>query len=347
MEKENSIPFLLLEGEAYENGFKIGSILKNEINEFLGSDLAGVGKNKEQVEIILKPYYLYLNERHPSLIDEISGLANGANITFYTALMLQYRRELTRDKSLDCSLIAIKGFNNILAQTIDLSGTIGNYGVVTKIVTPNEPIQLLYTFAGLLGYLGLNSNNIAIGINMVFSKDWQVGISPYLLIRELLRLKSIDECINYLKKIKISSSRSLTLIDEKQLVNIEISPTKELSIKYEDKLSHTNHFIHENMLCEEDLNIFSVNSSKKRHDRLKTLFDENEFKFNQNKDKDHEWIFDNIFSDHEGFPTSICNHVNHSLYPKTVASVVIDINMQTLRIRKGLTCENKTIEFKI
>lgn len=342
---KTDIPMVVAKGDDQIVGLQIGKHFKKEIKSFLINDSEKLPLKKNNLERIMTPYKEYLMKKHINIYNEILGLSKGADISLEDALKLQFRRELSRKAALDCSTFAIHS-KGILAQTIDLNGNIGNYGNVIKIEKEDGQSQLIYSFSGLLGYLGINSSGVAIGINMVFALPWQVGISPYLLIRELLALGSVDECLTYIKNVKIASSRSLTIIDSQQLINIEIDPTKEISIIKKDMLCHTNHFVHEKMIKAEKFNIFSVNSSKIRHKRLITLVKNNMLNIEDiDTNQIHEIIFDKILSDHHNNPFGICNHVEKDGYPKTVGGIVMDIKNKVLHVRKGRICSAKTHTF--
>ena len=75
----------------------------------------------------------------------------------------------------------------MLAQTIDLSGDLDDQITVLEIArTGSSRRVLMLSFGGLLGYLGLNSDGLTIGLNLVLAGDWRPGLPPYLVIRHLL-----------------------------------------------------------------------------------------------------------------------------------------------------------------
>ena len=65
--------------------------------------------------------------------------------------------------------------------------------------------SLLLSFGGLLGYLGINSDGLAIGLNLVLGGDWGPGIPPYLAIRHLLdSAGSVAEALELLARTAAS-----------------------------------------------------------------------------------------------------------------------------------------------
>ena len=233
----------------------------------------------------------------------------------------------------DCSSVGIHNSDNIVtAQTIDLNGDMTELGNVFRIKPENKNnLEILqYSFAGLLGYVGMNNFGLAITINLVISDGWQVGIPPYLLARKFLEFKTIEECIELVKRIPIASSRSFIIQDKYRQINLEITPT-EYRVIESDFLLHTNHYLHSDFITKDKLNIFSKNSSIKRLNILQSGLKDgsslDDIKF--------------IFQDHSVFPVGICAH-NQGNYKinETVAAVIMYPNKKDFYALKGKPCIN-------
>ncbi len=126
----------------------------------------------------------------------------------------------------------------------------------------------MLSFGGLLGYLGINSDGLAIGLNLVLGGDWRPGLPPYLAIRHLLdRAGSVAEALAILPALPLASSRSLTLCDAVSIACVEILGGQ-LRVTAEagqaGQSAHTNHFLHQDFAAADELNIFARNSSRLR-----------------------------------------------------------------------------------
>lgn len=336
-----------LRGSAYERGIKYGKEIKDEIEQILGVDWSVVNEyrstplTEDQILDYCNEKFYFLVNEHKAISEELKGLAFGANISIQQAVLLQYRRELINitDHS-DCSTFASKYYQDgpIIGQTIDLNGTHGNYPVILKIFPEGNEVNeiLMFTFAGLLGYLGMNSNGLALGINMVLSNGWKTGLSPYLMVRILLEWKSINEIEKEILNIKPSSSRCFMACDHTKVSMFEFTPST-YKIKKGELLFHTNHFLHKDLEAEDKLNIFTKNSSIKRLNRIKELF-----LIAKEKDANEEEIFKTVFSDHRHYPTGICTHSENLKRSRTVASVIMRPSRKKMYFRIGLPCEGKT-----
>ena len=119
----------------------------------------------------------------------------------------------------------------------------------------------MLSFGGLLGYLGVNSHGLAVGLNLVLGGQWRPGLPPYLAIRHLLdSASSVDEALDMLRGMKLASSRSLMFCDATQSAYAEILGD-EVHVATGTESSHTNHFLSPDFAARDELNVFARNSS--------------------------------------------------------------------------------------
>ncbi|MFN7494572.1 MAG: C45 family autoproteolytic acyltransferase/hydrolase [Cyclobacteriaceae bacterium] len=338
---------LNLRGDShYELGKSHGAILRKTIQEFVQQGVAGINRTRKSpiamtaLPELISPYLKKISQQLPDFEDEIRGLADGAQIPLEAAVLLQIRREVigTNQYTLtgDCSSVGIfKNEGTILAQTIDLDGSMTNLGNVFRISKRGKPEILQYCFAGLLGYMGMNSAGLAVAINLVVSDGWSDGISPYLLARKFLEQESIDECLQVVKTVSVASSRSFLIVDRTRLVTLEITPDDYRVIEgiYQ---THANHFLHPDFAKVDRLNVFSKNSSIKRMIALDSYI-----KADQN-----ETSIKRAFADHSIYPVGICAH-SDGMHNETVASVIMHPHQGKFLALKGKPCQNQYVEFRI
>ena len=210
----------------------------------------------------LAAYAAEIRAATPDLAEEIRGLGDGAGIGPEPALLLQLRREIMGYQKIptagDCTTYVWPGG---LAQTVDLNGDLDDQLAVLD-VTRGGRRALVLSFGGLLGYLGLNGDGLAIGLNLVLGGDWRPGLPPYLAIRHLLdTASSVDEAITILRDLRLASSRSLTLRDATRTACVEILGD---DLREVDVTEHTNHFLHPDLSGGDELNVFARNSSQLR-----------------------------------------------------------------------------------
>jgi hypothetical protein len=168
------------------------------------------------------------------------------------------------------------GPHTTLAQTVDLNGDLDDQTCFLSIRRAGSSREvLMLSFGGLLGYLGMNSDGLAVGINLVLGGKWGPGIPPYLAVRHVLdSAGSVDEALGVLEGLRLASSRSLMLCDRGRCAYAEFLDGR-MRVVEDTVLVHTNHFLHPEFVPYDELNVFAKNGSLRRLDacavRLKAL----------------------------------------------------------------------------
>ena len=208
----------------------------------------------------------------PALAEEVRGLAAGAGLTHDEALLLQLRREIMGYRRVrpagDCTTYARLGAEPVLAQTVDLNGDLDDQIAVLDLGSGRR--SLVLSFAGLLGYLGVNSDGLAVGLNLVLGGRWRPGLPPYLAIRHLLdTARDVAEAVEILRGLPLASSRSIMLCDKENIAYVEILDDEQRVVRGAE-LAHTNHYLHPDLAPHDELNVFARNSSTRRLDACRS-----------------------------------------------------------------------------
>lgn len=335
-----------LHGDARDIGFLHGTLLSQRIKHLLADDLCRINRIRrtpltiEAAANFVKVCSVPVRKHLPSVWEEIEGLASGSQITMPDALILQFRRELTMTKddglSMDCSTVcSAAGAEPVLAQTIDLPGGVGDLGLVLRIRPSKDsaPSMLVFSFVGLLGYMGINSAGLAVGINMISDGIVQVGVPPYLMVRAILAATSIDEALAIARRVPMATARSFTLCQRDAVVVLECG-TRGIGVLRGNRLFHTNHVLSRDLPFDESLDAFSRYLSVRRLDTLKAL-------------SLHMQEYDNadltkILADHNGMPFGICAHSRGEMdshRPVTVAAVICRPARNEMHVCFGRPCE--------
>lgn len=283
------VPSLQLTGDPYELGCQHGAARAVALRAFLDDGLARLNHlldtpvSLASLEPTIAAYRSEIEAGTPELAEEIRGLADGAGISHAEALLLQLRREIlgyrsTRRPEGDCTTYARVGGgpHTTLAQTVDLSGNLDDQSCFLSIRRAGSRREvLMLSFGGLLGYLGMNSDGLAVGINLVLGGRWGPGVPPYLAVRHVLdSAGSVDEALGVLEGLRLASSRSLMLCDRQGCAYVEFMDGR-MHVVQDTELVHTNHFLRPEFVPFDELNVFAKNSSLRRLDacavRLKAL----------------------------------------------------------------------------
>ncbi|MFK0289896.1 C45 family autoproteolytic acyltransferase/hydrolase [Streptomyces sp. NPDC090442] len=264
------VAHVLAHGEPYATGFAHGTALKERLRAFLDDGVARLNHllptavSVAGLSDTLAAYRAEITRATPRLADEITGLAAGAGLSLDEATLLQLRREIMGYQRIptrgDCTTYARPG---VLAQTVDLNGNLDDQIAVLD-VGRGDRRALVLSFAGLLGYLGVNSHGLAVGLNLVLGGVWGPGIPPYLAIRHLLdTATSVESALATLRTLPLASSRTLVLADPTTTAWVEFIGD-EHRVTTGPAAVHTNHFLAPDFVPRDELNVFARNSSLRR-----------------------------------------------------------------------------------
>jgi hypothetical protein len=260
------------DGEPFDLGRRHGAALAGRLRAFVDDSVCRLGLllpgpvTLGALRPTIAAYRAAIWEATPRLAEELDGLAAGAALELDAAWLLQLRREILGYSKTpaagDCTTYA-RASGALLAQTVDLNGNLDDQISVLDVASPIGR-SLVLSFAGLLGYLGLNSHGLAIGLNLVLGGDWRPGLPPYLAIRHLLdTTATVEEALGVLQGLRLASSRSLTLCDRESVACVEILGD-EMRVVRSGETVHTNHFLHPDLTARDEINVFSRNSSVRR-----------------------------------------------------------------------------------
>jgi isopenicillin-N N-acyltransferase-like protein len=327
-------PLIKLCGDEYTRGVQLGEQCGASIDQLLRLDEQLVHKQKLTSPTLINKlgdYCAQVEQYMPDVLAHLSGIAQGSGLPMSDIIALQYRRELTAPSD-DCSLFGRhENQAKFIAQTIDLQQFVSPFGcVVHESDAQGQAQTLMYTLTGLAGYLGINRHGLAIGINMVRSQDWKVGVSPYLLVRHLLSLDSVEACLAELKRINRASSRTLVIMDSDQLTTVEMT-ANDIRHWRSKNIVHTNHYIHDEFKCVDQH--IRTPSTEERLARLSTLAGVNRGPVCEAQILDY-------LSDHVGELGAICCHGTTDISAETIGAVLLQPGQRKLSAIKGNPCHS-------
>lgn len=264
-------------GDPFHAGREHGAAVAGSLRAFVDDGLCRLNRvarppvSLDALRPVIEAHRLVIEAATPNLAEEVRGLAAGAGLTHDEALLLQLRREVLGYRRVpprgDCTTYARLADEPVLAQTVDLNGDLDDQLAVLDVEAAGSSRRaLVLSFAGLLGYLGVNSDGLAVGLNLVLGGRWRPGLPPYLAIRHLLdTARDVDQAVEILRGLPLASSRSITLCDPEKAAYVEILDDEQRVVTGTE-LAHTNHYLHPDLAPRDELNVFARNSSTRRLD---------------------------------------------------------------------------------
>jgi isopenicillin-N N-acyltransferase-like protein len=276
------LPFVRACGSPFAVGSGHGAARRESLRAFIGDSLGRLNRvmrpavSMAELSPTISAYGAAIEAASPDLAAEIRGLAHGAGLSQAEATLLQLRREIMGYRKIPkmpslggCTAYARAGRASggvpVLAQTIDLSGNLDDQITILDAGYAGSGRRaLILSFAGLLGFVGLNSDGLAIGLNLVVGGDWHPGLPPYLAVRHLLNTAaSVAEAVSILRDLPLASSRSIMLCDPREACYVEILGADVRAVSAPE-ITHTNHYLHPDLAPRDEVNVFARNSSLRR-----------------------------------------------------------------------------------
>ena len=187
----------------------IQGVLERYIRFFNGGHTA---VSWDEAKVISKEFLPFIHSYSPELLDELEGIAQGADVEFDDLLTLNSRSEamtLVRRPPSDkeeldgCSSVAVlpdasANGHTILAQNWD-TYTWQEYGtVILQILRDDGPDLMIVTEAGQLARYGMNQAGIALGVNSL-QKTYNpevFGIPSVFIRRKFLEQDRYVDAVN-------------------------------------------------------------------------------------------------------------------------------------------------------
>lgn len=250
---------LEVKGSPRARGVAHGELLKEQIHELIAAfeqDIeatygvdAAVFRERFLAETDFVPA---IEKWTPGLLDEVRGIAEGAELEFERVYLFQLADEIwsmgrwaLRDK---CTAVAVGPRGEqpaIVAQNMDIPGFYQRYPTLLRVLDEERPRQLLLTCPGLIGVNGMNSKSVAIACNTLLQlAPSREGLPCLFVVRGALRHESLEAAEAWLREIPHAVGQNYTLGDPDGVRAFECSSgSKEMFAPFAgaDFTYHTNH----------------------------------------------------------------------------------------------------------
>src|SRR4029078_5659889 len=125
----------------------------------------------------------------PHLVEEVRGIADGARLSFAEVLLVNVRAEVMGLTTVDagCTAFAlgrgVTADGSMLAgQNLDQHDNIRDLLIMLHVEPDAGPAMLMCSFAGLVGYPGINSAGISFLQNALSTPAWRGSAAPHYFL---------------------------------------------------------------------------------------------------------------------------------------------------------------------
>ncbi|HSR21261.1 MAG TPA: C45 family peptidase [Anaerolineales bacterium] len=344
-------PLIELSGTHSEIGRQMGEARREQVQHSVANARELIDQTYDQLELTwegaqiqARKYLPFAEERYPQYVDELRGIAAGANVAFDDVMALNTMEAVTTDALhlTRCTSFAVNeertADGHVLAAHTEDWIPEDEEDVFVVRVRPNDEAPFLaMTYGGLLPNVGLNANGIAQLIDSVYPSDSRIGIPRLVVARAVLSAKRISSAIGRALVTHRAAGYNHLLVHESgEMYSLEVSATRfEILNGGDGYIVHTNHYLSDHMKgIESDPE--ELISSRVRFFRANRLLRQNSAHGINSLQA--------IQKDHVNLPNSICNHAIEWTDPldreKTISALVIDLTAREMHICWGNPCLN-------
>lgn len=255
-------PVVEVSGSAFERGRMHGELARDRIERSLANYarlFAFNGLAWEEAQRRSDGYREVIGSFDAALLEEMEGIARGAARPFGEILALNVRTEIMPQRFLEgadtgeCTAVAVAPAGSatggtLLAQNWDWVGSQRDALILLRVRESADPACLTLTEAGMLAKIGLNDAGFGVCLNILRSvfDGGRPGIPVHVLLRALLKRRSVAEAIAFASGLSFGGSSNILCADRGgESASLEFSPQGLRVVRGDGAtLCHTNHFVH-------------------------------------------------------------------------------------------------------
>jgi isopenicillin-N N-acyltransferase like protein len=344
-------PLVEVQGTHREMGCQIGEACREQVQHsienahlLIDQSYSTLGLTWDGATIQSRKYLPFAEERYPQYVDEMRGIAEGANVSFDDVMVLNAMEAVTMDALhlTRCTSMAVNEERTadghvLAAHNEDWVPEDENDVYVISAKPRDEPPFLAMTYGGLLANVGFNAYGIAQLIDSVYPNDSRIGIPRLVVSRAVLASRRLSGAIGRtLISHRAAGYNHLLLHESGEIYSVEVSARKfEILHGTDGYMVHTNHYLSRTMK-EIENEPEELISSRVRYFRANRLLRQNSAHSIKSMQA--------IQKDHVNLPNSICNHNIDGIDPldreSTIAAMIIDLTSREMHIAWGNPCQN-------
>jgi isopenicillin-N N-acyltransferase-like protein len=354
----NELPLICVAGTARERGRQHGELLHDRIalavDRYMERFRYFAQLDRAAARLTARRFVDPIRAYDAEILEEIVGIAEGAELPFEDVLAMNCRSELMFGKNMaaECTAFGLQPSVTADGHTYvgqnwdwapDAAETIA---IVVIRQEPEAPDILLLDESGVVGRLGLNSAGIGLVTNTILAKQGLPDGVPYnVLLRGVLNARRLDDAMGALiRSPRAISSNHLIGDAGGQTINVEVAPDQfDVTGPVDGIVTHGNHFAGLRMQVH-DLGVERWPDSLYRVCRLRDALAAHAPAI------EREDMMEAL-RDTFGAPNAISRRADPAQPPLeqvgTVASIVVDCDEQTCWIANGAPDEAAFVEYRL
>jgi isopenicillin-N N-acyltransferase-like protein len=345
-------------GSNYEMGYQYGSACPQirKVLDGVRQTLGGTEKTRAIIQKYMPMYLPAVDKYAPELVEEMKGIAAGANVELEDILLLNIMYEISATSIIGgCTAFAAAGEATadgevIAGQNLDAVDKGEESIIILKMKPARGPHILSVAPVGSLGLIGLNSSGISLNLNLLRNKDSMTptgGVPTHIILRKVFTCENLGEAITTIGSAEGRSAKNYLVTDEHgDIIDVETT-MNDLDIQHPERgmLTHANYFKADRFKSD-DLAYLIVPDAYIRSYRLFHLMERYHGRLTAD-------IFKQLMQDHNNYPNAICRHGNPKApleigrLTKTLVSIITCPKERKAYISLGNPCENEYFEYQL
>lgn len=351
------LPILHVYGSHRQMGNQIGEAVREQVAHSIENARKLVDNTREQLQLTwegaqiqARKYIPFAEERYPQFIEELKGMAEGANASFDEVAIVNAMEAVTMDALhlTKCTSMAVNqertaNGNVLIAHNEDWLPEDEPDVYIIHARPENAPAFLAMTYGALLPNIGFNAAGIAQCCDSVYPTDSRIGIPRVIVSRAVLEARTPAEAIRHMLAAHRAAGYNHLLAHESgELYNVEVSARRFAVLSSEDgAIAHTNHYLDANMRAIENEPDELISTRVRYHRALRLL--------RQSTQHTVKSLME-IQRDHVNYPDSICNHDSEGMpldREKTITALLMDLTNRQMHVSWGNPCQNNYTTYQL
>ena len=237
---QGNLRVLSLTGSPHARGLRHGQVLKKDIQALIklwNADIAA--KYKTDPDVFIKKFLAEtdfttaVKKWTPDLMEEVRGIAEGADIDFETMFAFQLVDEMwvlggEIMSGHHCTTIGMNRTEKgpaIVSQTLDIPAFYHGFQTLLRISDDKSSLDtILFTFPGFIAANGLNSASVAVVVNAVQQLEHsRNGLPVAFVIRGILQRESLSDALEFIRSITFGSPQNYMISGPLRMGSFECS----------------------------------------------------------------------------------------------------------------------------
>lgn len=296
-------------------------------------------------------YRPWVEHAAPFFCEELTGLAEGANITEAEAWLLQLRAEVaivTEDEAGDeCTSFAIQPEATsdgvgLVGQNADLPPFYRDIAIVAEMQFEEIPNILMVLPAGQLSYLGINDAGMGVSANFLTCDGWRVGFPRYFFSRYALTKRTVEEAASAIEQLHRASSRNMMMLDgDGKGIDLETTVTDSARIYATNGIiAHANNYQTDELQYAEKSKGVGLKNSQGRYESMRTMLDDRHGLLNAD-------VMKQVLTDRTDVMACVNRHAGDipELDSMTFASMIMQPSLGKMDVAVGPPDENDYVTY--